>query len=66
MGQQIDFLYEPSVEELFMRAVPHFVKAKFYKILAESFAAENAARMSAMESATKNAQEVIDDINDFQ
>jgi F-type H+-transporting ATPase subunit gamma len=54
-----DFLYEPAKEKILTALLPRYVKAQIYRILLESQAAELAARMSAMESATNNARDLI-------
>ncbi|RME62483.1 MAG: ATP synthase F1 subunit gamma [Nitrospirae bacterium] len=54
-----DFLIEPSEEELFNRLLPKSVEVLVYRALLESQAAEEAARMTAMENATNNAEEMI-------
>jgi F-type H+-transporting ATPase subunit gamma len=54
-----DFIYEPSRDSLLEELLPRFVKSQVYRILLESQAAELAARMSAMESATNNARDLI-------
>ena len=56
---QPDFLYEPSKETLLGRLVPLYVQIQLYRAALESIAAEFAARMTAMENATKNAGEMI-------
>jgi F-type H+-transporting ATPase subunit gamma len=56
---QPDFLYEPSKETLLARLVPLYVQIQLYRAALESIAAEFAARMTAMENATKNAGEMI-------
>jgi F-type H+-transporting ATPase subunit gamma len=56
---QVDFIYEPSKTELLQRLVPLFVQIGLYRAALESIAGEFGARMSAMESATKNAGEMI-------
>jgi F-type H+-transporting ATPase subunit gamma len=55
-----DYIYEQPAAEIFNRLVPRYVEMQIYRMLAESSAAEHAARMTAMESATKNAEDVID------
>ncbi|HWO20716.1 MAG TPA: ATP synthase F1 subunit gamma [Kofleriaceae bacterium] len=57
--EQPDFLYEPSKETLLARLVPLYVQIQLYRASLESIAAEFAARMTAMENATKNAGEMI-------
>jgi F-type H+-transporting ATPase subunit gamma len=54
-----DMTYEPSKEELLTRLVPLYVQIQLYRATLESIAAEFAARMTAMENATKNAGEMI-------
>ena len=55
----IDFKYEPSREALLRDLVPRHVAMQVWRALLESAASEHGARMSAMESATKNAEEMI-------
>ncbi len=55
----IDFRYEPSREALLADLVPRHVTMQVWRALLESAASEHGARMSAMESATKNAEEMI-------
>lgn len=55
----VDFLYEPSREAILGELLPRHFKAKLFKALLESAASEHGARMSAMDSATKNANEMI-------
>jgi F-type H+-transporting ATPase subunit gamma len=53
------FVFEPSREVLFDRLLPKNVEIQVYRALLESQAAEEAARMTAMENATKNCEELI-------
>jgi F-type H+-transporting ATPase subunit gamma len=55
-----DYLYEPGAAELFDRLLPLHVEVQVYRALLESAAAEHAARMRAMDSATNNAAEFIE------
>lgn len=55
-----DFLYEPSKEELLAHLLPLYVQNGIYRAALESIASELGARMSAMDSATRNAGEMID------
>jgi F-type H+-transporting ATPase subunit gamma len=55
----IDFKYEPSREELLKQILPRHIAMQVWRALLESAASEHGARMSAMESATKNAEEMI-------
>lgn len=56
----VDFLYEPSRDEIFKELLPKNIEVQIYHALLESAAAEYAARMTAMDSASKNASEIID------
>ncbi|MEW6002841.1 MAG: ATP synthase F1 subunit gamma [Nitrospirota bacterium] len=55
----VDFLYEPSAEMLFERLLPKHIEIQIYRALLESSAAEEAARMNAMENASKNCEDLI-------
>jgi len=57
-----DYLYEPAPEKLFATLLPHYVEIQVYHALLESAAAEHAARMTAMDSATSNAGELIESL----
>jgi F-type H+-transporting ATPase subunit gamma len=57
---QVDYIYEQNPGELLGSLLPRYVKLLIYRAFLESVAAEHAARMVAMEAATKNASEVID------
>ena len=57
-----DYLFEPSPEVILGRLVPRHVEFQLYRILLESNAAENGARMTAMDGASKNAGELIDSL----
>ncbi len=54
------YIFEPAAEELLAELLPRYVTFQVYRILLESQAAEHAARMTAMDAATKNASEMID------
>jgi len=56
----VDYIYEQPATEIFNKLVPRYVEMQIYRMLAETSAAEHAARMTAMESATSNASDVID------
>ena len=53
-------LYEPDPEELLNQLIPNFVSSTVYGSMIESAASEQGARRTAMESATTNANEMID------
>ena len=59
-GPGPDFIYEQPPEQLLASLLPKYVEIAIYQAMLESAAAEQAARMTAMESATTNAGEVID------
>jgi F-type H+-transporting ATPase subunit gamma len=61
-ASQVDYLYEPDKAELLMAMVPKQLNVQVWKVLLESNAAEQGARMTAMESATDNAEELISDL----
>ena len=61
-GEQGDYIYEPSKEEILQELIPRALKIQFYKILLDSFVAEHGARMTAMHMATDNATEMIRDL----
>jgi len=58
----VDYIYEQSPEELFAGLLPQYIFAVLFHAMTESVAAEHAARMTAMDSATNNASEMIDDL----
>jgi F-type H+-transporting ATPase subunit gamma len=57
---EVDYIYEQPAEELFAGLIPQYVFAMLFHAMAESVAAEQAARMTAMDSATNNASDMID------
>ncbi len=57
-----DYLYEPSRAIIFERLLPKYIEIQIYRALLESSAAEEAARMAAMENATKNCSELINKV----
>jgi F-type H+-transporting ATPase subunit gamma len=58
----VDYIYEEPVEEIFSGLVPRYLESEVYRILLESAAAEHAARMTAMDAATRNAAELIEKV----
>ena len=56
---QIDYLYEPSPEEIFNQLLPRYLEIQVYRALLESNAAFFAAQMTAMDTATKNSADMI-------
>jgi F-type H+-transporting ATPase subunit gamma len=61
-GPAIDYLFEPSPEAIFRDLLPRHVEVQVYRALLESSAAEHAARMTAMDTATKNSAEMIESL----
>jgi F-type H+-transporting ATPase subunit gamma len=59
---QVDYIYEQPPEELFRALLPKYVSSQVFRALLESVAAEHAARMTAMDSATSNATDMIDSL----
>ena len=57
-----DYLFEPAPAEIFDDLLPRYVETQFFRALLESAAAEHAARMTAMDSASRNAGEMIDSL----
>ena len=59
---EVDYIYEEPAEELFNGLLPQYVSSMLYHAMTESVAAEHAARMTAMDSATNNASDMIDSL----
>jgi F-type H+-transporting ATPase subunit gamma len=57
--RQLEYLYEPSEEELLESVLPRYVQIQVFTALLDSVASEQGARMTAMEAATSNAEEMI-------
>jgi F-type H+-transporting ATPase subunit gamma len=55
----VDYIYEPSAQEIFNQLLPRYVEVQIYRALLESNAAFFAAQMTAMDTATKNSGEMI-------
>ena len=62
-GASSDILYEPDSTEVFQRIVPEYLGGVLYGALCESCCSEQAARRTAMDSATQNADEMIADLS---
>jgi F-type H+-transporting ATPase subunit gamma len=58
-ASKVDYLYEPGKEEILKSMIPKQLNVHIWKVLLESNAAEQGARMTAMESATDNAEDMI-------
>ncbi len=59
---QVDYIYEQKPDQLFSEILPKYIGLQIYHALLESVAAEHAARMTAMDSATNNASDMIDSL----
>ncbi|HTT32593.1 MAG TPA: ATP synthase F1 subunit gamma [Methylomirabilota bacterium] len=59
-ASQVDYIYEQPAEQLLDKLLPRYIETQVLRAMLESSAAEHAARMTAMESATKNAGDVIE------
>ena len=59
---QVDYIYEQPAEELFAGLLPQYIFSMLYHSMTESVAAEHAARMTAMDSASNNAADMIDSL----
>lgn len=58
----IDYIYEQPPEEMFGQLLPRLVETQIFRALLESIASEQGARMTAMDSASKNASELIESL----
>ena len=58
----VDYIYEPEPGKILSELLPKHIEIQVYRALLESAAAEHAARMTAMDAATKNSGEIIDSL----
>jgi F-type H+-transporting ATPase subunit gamma len=58
-GEQVDYIYEQRPEELLSELLPRYIEMSIYRAMLESNSAEHAARMTAMDTASSNAGDVI-------
>lgn len=61
-GVNVDYIYEQPLQEILDRLLPRHVETQIFRVMLESAAAFNAAQMTAMDAATKNAAELIDKV----
>lgn len=59
---EIDFIYQPSKENIIKELIPKSLKTQLFKAVLESNAAEHGARMTAMDKATDNAGEILKEL----
>lgn len=62
VNTNMDYIFEPSKEEIVLELIPKSLKTQLYKAVRDSFAAEHGARMTAMHKATDNAKELRDEL----
>jgi len=60
--QESDYIYQPNQEDIITGLVPKSLKIQLYKAILDSNAAENGARMTAMDKATENAGELLKEL----
>jgi F-type H+-transporting ATPase subunit gamma len=60
--EPVDFIFETPPLEMLASLLPRYVESELYRALLESAAAEHAARMTAMDAATSNASEMIENL----
>ncbi len=58
----VEYIYEPSAEEILMSILPRYIGSQVYSAMLEGKASEHGARMTAMSNATENADEIIDNL----
>jgi F-type H+-transporting ATPase subunit gamma len=61
-GPQVDYLFEPGPEQILGSLLPRHVETQIWRALLESAAAEHAARMTAMDAATRNSSEILESL----
>ncbi len=61
-ADDVKVIYEPSLLEILSSLLPRMIESRIYHVLLESAASEHAARMTAMDSATNNAKDMIDNL----
>lgn len=57
-----DFIFEPGKEEILTYLIPKILNTQFFKVLLDSNASEHGARMTAMDKASENANEMLKDL----
>ena len=64
-ANEVDYIYEQPPDVIFARLLPKYIETQIFQALLESTASEHGARMTAMDSATKNAAELIERLTLF-
>ena len=62
-ADEIEYIFQPSKEEILNSLIPNSLKLQLYKILLDSFTSEHGARMVSMTKATDNAAELLKELN---
>jgi F-type H+-transporting ATPase subunit gamma len=62
-ADEIEYIFQPSKEEILISLIPKSLKLQVYKILLDSFTSEHGARMVSMTKATDNAGELLKELN---
>jgi F-type H+-transporting ATPase subunit gamma len=62
-GKALEYIYEPSVQGIFQELLPRYVNVQIYRGMLENAASEQAARMTAMDNATRNCKELINSLS---
>ena len=61
-AQNVDYIFEPGPAAVLSELLPRFVEMQVYHAILESIASEQSARMVAMQNATDNAKDLIEDL----
>jgi len=61
-GRNADYIFEPDEETLLKELIPSILKIQFQRFLLDTHASEHGARMTAMDKATENAEEMVKDL----
>ena len=61
-SNSVDYIFEPSQEDIITSLIPNSLKTTLYKAMLDSYASEHGARMTAMHKATDNASEMIKEL----
>jgi F-type H+-transporting ATPase subunit gamma len=62
-ANEVEYIFQPSKEEILNTMIPKSLKLQVYKILLDSFTSEHGARMVSMTQATDNAAELLKELN---
>ena len=60
--EELDYFYEPSINDVLESLVPRYIETQVYHGILEAFASEHSARMIAMQNATDNANEIVENL----